>query len=135
MFHWLNRSRITLLSRLALAGFWITLFTATHVPVPTTVGPPEFGDKIAHFSAYLILAFLLATAWQLAGGILTTRHLVFAWLAVIGYGAFDEITQIPVGRDCELLDWVADAAGSATGLALFVALRHLIARRFALNEE
>lgn len=133
--NWLNRSRISLLSRVALAGFWIILFTATHMPVSTTFGPPDVGDKIAHFSAYLILAFLLATAWQLAGGILTRRHLVFVWLAVVAYGAFDEITQIPVGRDCELSDWLADAAGAATGLLVFVVVRHFLARRFGLNEE
>ena len=133
--NWFNRSRITLLSRVALAGFWIAIFTATHMPISTTIGPPDCGDKIAHFSGYLILAFLLATTWQLAGGILTRRHLVFVWLAVIAYGAFDEVTQIPVGRDCEFLDWVADAAGAATGLLLFVAARHVIARWFDLNEE
>lgn len=135
MSNWFNRSRITLLSRVALAGFWIAIFTATHMPISTTIGPPDYGDKIAHFSAYLILAFLLATTWQLAGGILTRRHLVIVWLAVIAYGAFDEITQIPVGRDCEFLDWVADAGGAAAGLLLFVVARHLIARWFDLNEE
>ena len=129
MLQLLTRSRLALVSKLAFALFWLALFAGTHIPKPPDVLPPSGGDKLAHFGGYMVLAFLLATAWQLAGGILTRRHLVIAWIAVIGYAAFDEVTQTLVGRDCEILDWVADAAGAAVGLLLFVALRKLIASR------
>jgi VanZ family protein len=36
------------------------------------------------------------------------------------YGAIDELLQIPVGRVCSLGDWLADAAGVATVVALAV---------------
>ena len=124
-----TRPRVALVSKLAFGLFWLALFAGTHIPKPPDVLPPSGGDKLAHFGGYLVLAFLLATAWQLAGGILTRRHLVIAWIAALGYAAFDEVTQILVGRDCEILDWIADAVGAMVGLLLFVALRKLIASR------
>ena len=123
------RSKIITLSKIALGLFWLALFTGTHLP-PTTHIPmqPNWGDKALHFSAYLLLALLLATVWELAGGVLTMRHLVFAWLAILAYGAFDELSQMLVGRDCEFFDWIADATGAAIGLTIFVVLRSLFTR-------
>ena len=123
------RSKIITLSKFALGLFWLALFTATHIP-PTTHIPmaAQWGDKVLHFSAYLLLALLLAMVWELAGGVLTTRHLVFAWLAILAYGAFDELSQMLVDRDCEFFDWIADATGAAVGLTIFVVLRRLFTR-------
>ena len=123
-----NRSRFTTLSKIALGLFWLALFIGTHMPVDPEILPPEGRDKLAHFGAYLTLALLVATTWQLAGGFLTSRHLVFAWLAVVAYGAFDEITQIPVGRVCDISDWTADACGAAAGLLIFVLGRNVLTR-------
>jgi VanZ family protein len=42
------------------------------------------------------------------------------------YGALDELLQIPVGRHCDLWDWVADMGGVAAVLAVagfYLALR------------
>jgi VanZ family protein len=127
------RSRITLISKLAFGLFWLALFVGTHIPISEDMLPPVGGDKVLHFGAYLVLSLLLVTAWQLAGGILTRRHLTIAWIAVLAYAAFDEITQIPVGRDCDIKDWLADAAGAAVGILLFVVLRKLIAPRLHLE--
>jgi VanZ family protein len=124
-----NRSRFTLLSKIALGLFWLALFVGTHIPVQDELLPLENRDKLAHFGAYLTLGFLVATTWQLAGGNLTTTHLVFAWIAVIAYGAIDEITQIPVGRDCDFMDWICDASGAATGLLIFALARRLFFTR------
>jgi VanZ family protein len=117
-----NRSKLTTLSTLA------------HVPPTTSFLPPQGSDKIAHFAAFATLALLLATAWQLAGGVLTSRHLGLVWLAVVLYAALDEVTQIPVGRDCNFEDWAADALGAAAGLLLFVWLRRLIERKMSSKE-
>ncbi len=130
-----NRSTFATLSKFALGLFWLALFAATHVPPSTELLRVETNDKLIHFAAYLLLALLLATAWQLTGGILTGRHLVFAWLALLAYGAFDEVTQIPIGRDCNLGDWTTDACGAATGLLLFVALRRIVERRLRANRN
>jgi VanZ family protein len=105
--------------RLALASYWLSLFVATHLPNNVPILPSGRSDKLMHFAAYAILAALLATTWQLAAGHLTVRHLVVLWIAVVLYGAVDEWTQIPVGRDCNLWDWIADALGALTALAVF----------------
>jgi VanZ family protein len=44
-------------------------------------------------------------------------------------GAIDELTQIPVGRDCSFWDWTADISGAAAGLLLFVGVRRLMLGR------
>jgi hypothetical protein len=129
------RSRITLVCKLAFGLFWIVLFVGTHIPISEDMLPLVGGDKVLHFGAYLVLSLLLVIAWHLAGGILTRRHLVIAWIAVLAYAAFDEITQILVGRDCDIKDWLADAAGAAIGILLFVALRKLLAERIQLERD
>ena len=119
------------LSQIALGGYWLLIFIGTHLPPTTLVLPYEEHnfDKVYHFTAYAILAGLLATAWQLSSGVLTARHLRWTWIAVVVYGALDEITQIPVGRDCDFWDWVADAIGAACGLLAFVWLRRRLTAR------
>jgi VanZ family protein len=124
-----NRARFSTLSKIALGLFWLGLFVGTHLPVETEMLPPEGRDKAAHFAAYFTLAIFTATTWQLASGYLTTRHLVFAWIAVVAYGAFDEVTQIPVGRVCDMWDWTADAIGAAAGLLVFALARRLLTLR------
>jgi VanZ family protein len=126
-----NRPSSAAISKILLAGFVLVLLTATHLPPSSTLLPPEEHniDKLYHFTAYAILAGLLATAWQLSTGILTARHLRWAWCGVAIFAALDEITQIAVNRDCSIWDWTADVAGAACGLLAFVWLR----RRFRAN--
>ena len=38
------------------------------------------------------------------------------------YGVFDELTQIPVGRSCEVADFYADVAGAAVAVVLMALL-------------
>jgi|tagenome__1003787_1003787.scaffolds.fasta_scaffold20977505_6 VanZ family protein len=123
-----NRLSSAAISKLLLTGFVLALLTATHLPPNALVLPVEVNniDKVFHFTAYAILAGLLATSWQLSSGILTSRHLRWVWCAVAIFGALDELTQIAVGRDCSIWDWSADAVGAACGLLAFVWLR----RRF-----
>jgi VanZ family protein len=113
------------ISKVALGLYVLVLFTATHVPPNTPFLPPEIGhiDKLYHFTAYAILAALIATTWQLSSGVLTKGQLVCLWIVILFLGAVDELTQIPVHRDCDFWDWVADACGSAAGLWAFASLR------------
>lgn len=105
--------------RVLLAGYWLALFVGTHLP-PTFPGlPGDNSDKLVHAAAFAGLAWLLATAWQSSVGRLNGRHLRFAWLAVVLYGAADELTQLLVGRSATMGDWLADAAGAALGLVIF----------------
>lgn len=123
-----NPAKTKTLFQIALGGYWLLIFTGTHLPPTTSFLPyaEHNVDKVYHFTAYAILAGLLATVWQLSSGVLTARHLRWTWIAVVIYGALDEITQIPVSRDCDFWDWTADAIGAAAGLFAFVWLR----RRF-----
>lgn len=123
-----QRSKLAVLSQVALAAYWLVLFIATHLPAGTRYLPRQNVDKVDHFFGYALLALLIVTTWQLVAGYLTTRHLCWAWVAIVFYGAIDEITQIPVGRECSLWDWLADAVGAVLGLLIFVGLRRIAAQ-------
>jgi VanZ family protein len=41
---------------------------------------------------------------------------------------FDEILQAPVGRDPELLDWVADVSAATVAVTCFSLLRFVLAK-------
>jgi VanZ family protein len=128
-----NRLSSATISKILLGGFMLVLLTATHLPPSSRLLPSEVHnlDKVFHFTAYSILAGLLATAWQLSSGILTYRHLRWVWCAVAIFGALDELTQIAFDRDCSIWDWSADVAGAACGLLAFVWLRRKFAARRA----
>ena len=96
----------------ALAVYWLAMFVGTHVPHPPRVTESDGMDKWVHLGAYLGLAILLSACWAVRRP--ATVQLWVKVVAVIALvGAFDEITQTLVGRDCELLDWCADVAGGA----------------------
>lgn len=132
-----SRLKLKTLCQFALAGYWLALFVGTHLPPNSPLLPSERAnfDKLYHFAAYAVLAGLLATVWQLAAGALTIRHLCWTWVAVVAFGALDELTQIPVNRDCSFSDWTADAIGAAAGLLAFVWLRKAFAARLDEGEE
>ncbi len=100
------------------AGVWAAVLLAassrTTLPVDLSGGL----DKVAHFGAYLVLGFLLAHA--------TSRLRMPVGLAVaLGwmYGMVDELYQTTVtGRDSSLGDWIADAAGTVAGVAIYLFL-------------
>lgn len=92
------------------------------------LGPDDLAlDKVAHFSAYAILAALALRAT------LTPRRLVTAVSVVFGVavlGAVDEWHQsfIP-GRSMSFPDWVADTAGATVGVLAVRLLPFLTPRR------
>lgn len=107
-----------------VAGYWLALFVATHIPhVPAALTMPG-SDKWQHFTAYAGLALLLA-ARQSLGRFLTWKLAARIVGFVSLYGIFDELSQIPVGRDAELWDWYADVMGACSGVAMFTAFRAL----------
>jgi VanZ family protein len=120
----------TRLKRSSLAGlvaYWCFLFVATHTPVVPSL-PLASSDKLVHAIAYCGLAFLLAFAWWLRWP-LGWRGYLAIFAILLAYGAFDEITQIPVGRRADVVDWLADAAGALAGLAVFAAARTIVRPR------
>jgi VanZ family protein len=108
------------------ALYWLAMFVGTHVPHPPHALESDGADKWMHFGAYLGLVVLLSavlTVRRPANAFLIIK--IVALVAVVG--AFDEITQPLVGRDCELLDWVADVTGALLGSSVVVGLS--LARR------
>lgn len=112
-----HRQKLTIF---ALLSYWPILFYLAHRPIPQLVYRAHVSDKTLHLLAYLILAFLLWFAvspdkranWRKA-----TVWWVFA-IAMI-YGAVDEVLQGYVGRNCDAMDFLADAVGVFAGLILF----------------
>lgn len=111
----------------ALVLYWLALFTGTHIPINLKPDVPG-NDKMQHFLGYGGLAFLLGCLILLQSGHSGKRRvmLIGAMALLALYGAFDELTQLFVGRSCDLLDWLADLGGSAIGLTAILVLSRLI---------
>lgn len=108
-----------LLRRLLLAsvlGYWAFICYLTHAPRLPNIGP-SVSDKTAHFLSYGLLSGLLyLTLWLIRPA---SRWLPLIVLAIVlSYGAVDEWTQPFFMRDCDLLDWLADAAGATLAVTV-----------------
>ncbi len=106
-----------------LACYWTLMFVCSHVTLSEGSPALEIQDKVLHFAAFAGLALLAMTYQHVRKGGTGWLDLAAVWGILAAYGAFDEITQIPVGRTGDPLDWLADAAGAAAGLLAFVVLR------------
>jgi VanZ family protein len=125
----LNRLTNPRLWSVLLACSWLTLFVLTHIPRVPSLGPVTEHDKTAHLVAFAVLAFILATTWQLNAGELSLAQLGWAWVLLMLYAALDEWTQQFVGRQASVADWLADLIGAAAGLSLFFWFRRWIRHR------
>ena len=105
------------LSRLAFfsaSAVILALALLPHGTVAAASGP----DKLHH-----ILAFMALTMFGLLGW---PRHPLHIATALLAFGAGIEVLQgtASIGRDAEVLDWVADAAGIlSAGLVISLARR------------
>jgi VanZ family protein len=117
--------RIASRARTLAVVYLIVLFLATHTPTIHPAGIPG-GDKLIHLLAYFVLTICVLCGWELTIDGLQPKHYFAVWLVGTVYGAFDEITQIPVGRFCDIHDWIADVAGILIGLIVFRMLRWLL---------
>jgi hypothetical protein len=84
--------------------------------------PPQIGqasDKVQHMLAFAVLAGLAALAWP--------QRLLLVGLGLFAFGGLIELLQmIPsLHRDGQTLDWIADAAATATVLALAAILNRI----------
>ncbi len=103
---------------LVLAVYWGCLFLGTHSEARDVPSGIWDFDKALHAGAYFGLTTLVLIAARRVGSLLTWRTYAKAAVLVLAYGAFDELTQPLVGRQCELLDWLADAAGVAAAIGI-----------------
>lgn len=111
----------------ALIGYWILIFTLTHVPVHTE-GLPRHSDKLAHILMYSGLGFLLA-AWFYLRGSCGWRLFAIVIAIASGYGILDELLQIPVGRHADIIDWLADTVGALVGYSYFLVAKSILSKR------
>ena len=107
---------------LLTALYWVVLFTATHLP-PSRLPRTPGGDKLHHFLGYFVLSFLLGATLLIVLRSRRRRIPLLVLFATAGYGNFDELTQIPVGRQAELGDWAADVCGAATAALVLLVLQ------------
>ncbi|MCG8448099.1 MAG: VanZ family protein [Pirellulales bacterium] len=123
--------RAAAVARYTTVFLLFTMFLGTHLP--SSIALPmslsfTHADLLLHASAYLMLAFSALTSWELTIGLLQPQHYFTVWLLGTLYGAFDEVTQIPVGRVCNVADWLSDILGLVVGLILFRITRPLLYR-------
>jgi VanZ family protein len=104
-----------------LWAYWLLIFILTHTPAPDLPRVPV-NDKLEHFLAYGMLGGLLYLAawsrwpsWRRLGWVV--------WAVGLSYGAIDEWLQLLVGRDCELNDWLADAAAVTIAVVVLSLVR------------
>ena len=96
---------------LVLAGYWIAMFIGTHLPPGEEVDSLEL-DKPIHFGAFVGLSCLLTIVLHKFG-----RPHWWAVPVLLAYALIDEVSQIPVGRTADPIDWICDATGTVFGLA------------------
>ncbi|MEX2112332.1 MAG: VanZ family protein [Pirellulales bacterium] len=114
-----NRLRAPALALLVF--YWVALVFGTHWPRVSEVLHIGASDKALHFCAYFGLAVLLGLNWALRGHF-GWRQRGLALALIVLFAALDEWTQIPVGRDASVYDWLADGLGAITGLAACVGI-------------
>ncbi len=106
------------------AGFH---FVMTHLP-PGNMPTVRTSDKMLHFLSYgLLSGCLYLTLW--IGAMPVRRTALMVVFAAAVFGLFDEILQVPVGRDPELMDWIVDVAAAIIAAACLSLLRVVLARR------
>ncbi len=112
-----RRQKLTVISLLV---YWPGAFILAHIPIPQLVREAGVSDKSLHFIVYLILTFLLWFAISPNKKVNWRRAAVW-WVlfVVVWYGVADEVLQGYVGRSCDVMDFLADLAGTLTGLVLF----------------
>lgn len=105
--------------RIVFVAYWITLFGATHLPKLPAYPGPRYKDKVAHAAAYALLTALALGAWPV-GRRSAARSAAVWFVALSSYAAVDELLQTLVGRSCTLGDWLADMAGVALVVAVWL---------------
>ena len=131
-----DRTRSQVLSRTRLlAGLAIGLLSLLAASLPAVAPASEDGkaepgapvpdfelkDKLAHAVEYFVLGLLLfgGIGWTVSRSKLITFLFLFA--VGVSVGALDELLQsYTPNRAMDYYDWVADAVGVASGVALCV---------------
>ena len=108
-----TKSSLTMTALAVTVALTLALAALTLAPsVPEARVPGS--DKTHHFLAFFLLTLPIA--------FVRPRLALWVVALAVAYGGAIELIQPLVGRGRELLDFVADAAGSTAGAALGVSL-------------
>jgi VanZ family protein len=113
---------------IALVGYWVLLFIATHIPPNALLKRVHESDKLLHCGAFACFAFLLAWAIPTNPTRMIQNVLVAALVGTI-YAGLDELLQIPVGRSADIKDFVADSLGILIGLSIYSFSRYFVMKK------
>jgi hypothetical protein len=103
--------------------YWPLIFVLTHAPLPQGLPIILPSDKIIHYLAYLVLAFLLWFAVNPGQKVRWRKAPVWGVLITIAfYGAIDEWLQGYVHRNPDIGDFLANLAGGLTSLAVLTVI-------------
>lgn len=117
--------------RFRLAAWLALALWASAITYLSSLSGPniqQFGitiwDKAQHFGAFAVGGLLLTLALRLSVSWPWVRVVRFAIIALVIFGALDEIHQLstPHRSGGDLLDWTADCFGALAGVALFVVI-------------
>jgi VanZ family protein len=105
---------------LLLVLYVVMIFFVSTRPDLRSPGPDfALKDKIAHFVEYFVLGLLLFGS--MGRTVSRSRFAAILFLVAVGtsVAALDELVQSYVpGRNMDLFDWLADAAGVSAGVVL-----------------
>lgn len=128
-----------LIRPLTLATYAAVLASLTHANLHGTVldqanyhDPFSIIDKVFHFGSYAVFAGLALILFESSSRVraessdrtwMMIRNAVGWSLLIACLGAIDEITQPYFGRRCDVLDWLANAAGIVTASSIYLLVR------------
>ena len=127
----LSKSKLTAISVSVLIIYWGLLAVLTSLPA-SNLPSVELSDKLIHTGAFFVLGFLMVFTFSIQSRyrLLNERAGFFMLFAGLLYAAMDEIHQAYIpGRSADILDFVADGIGLVLGLALFILLKVVLARK------
>ncbi|ARN55861.1 VanZ family protein [Sedimentisphaera salicampi] len=102
----------------------IVVFFLTHIPAGWLPDAANYNDKMIHFAAYFLLAFLYNLSFSAASW--KSVLISFAIIIVLaGVGFLDEYTQQFFGREYCMADYYADLKGIVSGTFAAKALKVL----------
>ncbi|MCB1763626.1 MAG: VanZ family protein [Gammaproteobacteria bacterium] len=96
---------------------YLSLVPQTRLPVSPV------NDKVEHFAAYLLLAFLALLARR------SVREKLLVLLVILLFGAAIEFVQPSFNRQLEVADMAANTGGALSGYALLLCVNPIIRKR------
>jgi hypothetical protein len=106
-----------------LIFYWVSIFIATHIPIPGWTGKMGVSDKTMHFVAYMTLALLLwfGTSFEKKADWKKLRPWLLSAIVLL-YGATDELLQHFTRRSVDPMDFAANMLGLAIAMATVTVL-------------